>query len=215
MKHIIWDFNGTLLCDAQLSVDTDNAVFAQLGLPPITLEDYRRCMTMPVRDFYLALGVDYSVHPYELISRLWLDVFNAKAVDAGLVPGVLDVVDDLARAGVTQSVLSASYEVSLRRQCDALGLTARMAAVDGLEDESATHKTDIGRRQMARLRLDPRETVLVGDMAADAELARALGVSCVLVAWGHNDLGRLEATGLPVAHTAQELGRLLVGMAAK
>ena len=102
MKHIIWDFNGTLLCDAQLSVDTDNAVFAQLGLPPITLEDYRLCMTMPVRDFYLALGVDYSVHPYELISRLWLDVFNAKAVDAGLVPGVLDVVDDLARAGVTQ-----------------------------------------------------------------------------------------------------------------
>lgn len=215
MKHIIWDFNGTLLCDAQLSVDTDNAVFAQLRLPPITLEDYRRCMTMPVSDFYLALGVDYDVHPYALISRLWLDAFNAKAVDAGLVPGVLDVVDAMARVGCTQSVLSASYEVSLRRQCDALGLTPRMAAVDGLEDESATHKTDIGRRQMARLGLDPRTTVLVGDMAADAQLARTLGIDCVLVSWGHNDLLRLEATGLPVAHTTQELERFLREKAAK
>ena len=38
MKHIIWDFNGTLLGDAQLSVDVDNAVFDRLGLPRITLD---------------------------------------------------------------------------------------------------------------------------------------------------------------------------------
>ena len=213
ITHIIWDFNGTLLCDAQLSVDTDNAVFDRLGLPRITLEDYRRNMTMPVCDFYLALGVDYAVHPYELISRLWLDIFNANAVDAGLVPGVLPVVDTLLRAGCTQSVLSASYEPSLRSQCDALGLTARMAAIDGLEDESARRKTDIGRRQLQRLGLDPRVTLLVGDMVADAQLASELGVGCVLVSWGHNDLPRLLATGLPVAHTPQELERLLLSRA--
>ena len=168
---------------------------------------------MPVRDFYLALGVDYAVHPYELISRLWLDIFNANAVDAGLVPGVLPVVDALSRAGCTQSVLSASYEPSLRSQCDALGLTARMAAIDGLEDESARRKTDIGRRQLQRLGLDSRATLLVGDMVADAQLASELGVGCVLVSWGHNDLPRLLATGLPVAHTPQELERLLLSRA--
>ena len=47
MKHIIWDFNGTLLNDAQLSVDLDNDVFDQIGVPRITLEDYRNNMTMP------------------------------------------------------------------------------------------------------------------------------------------------------------------------
>ena len=51
MKHIIWDFNGTLLNDAQLSVDLDNYVFDRIGVPRITLEDYRNNMTMPVRDF--------------------------------------------------------------------------------------------------------------------------------------------------------------------
>ena len=80
MKHIIWDFNGTLLGDAQLSVDVDNAVFDRLGLPRITLDTYRRHMTMPVCDFYAALGIDLVAYPYETISRLWLDLFNAGAV---------------------------------------------------------------------------------------------------------------------------------------
>ena len=72
MKHIIWDFNGTLLNDTQLSLDVDNNVFEKLGIPCITLDDYRNNMTMPVRDFYPAVGVDYSIHSYETIARLWL-----------------------------------------------------------------------------------------------------------------------------------------------
>ena len=211
-RPIIWDFNGTLLCDAQLSVDTDNYVFDALGLPRITMDDYRRHMTMPVRDFYPALGIDYDVHPYETIARLWLDRFNAGAVGAGLVPGALETIRRLGAQGLTQSVLSASYEPSLRSQCDALGLTPYMRAVDGLEDESAARKTDIGRRQMARLALDPAKTVLVGDMVADAELAQALGVACVLVPWGHNDLARLERTRCPVAHSFEALEALLLSM---
>ena len=170
-RHIIWDFNGTLLCDAQLSVDTDNYVFDALGLPRITIEDYRRHMTMPVRDFYTALGVDLARYPYETISRLWLDRFNRYAVDAGLVPGVLDVVRALHDAGISQSVLSASYEPSLLHQCKHLGLVPYMRAINGLHDESAEPKTEIGRRQLRTLGLDPAHTVLVGDMEADAALA--------------------------------------------
>ncbi len=209
MKHIIWDFNGTLLADAQLSVDCDNYVFDTLGLPRITIDDYRQHMTMPVRNFYVALGVDLSVHTYETISRLWLNMFNENAVSTGLVPGALDCVRTLAAKGHTQSILSASYEPSLRHQCDALGLTPYMAAVDGAGDENAEKKTDIGHAQMHRLGLHERDVVLVGDMTTDAELAHALGIGCVLVPWGHNDLARLEATGCPVAHSFGELTQML------
>jgi len=109
MKHIIWDFNGTLLCDAQLGVDCDNYVFDTLGLPRITIEDYRAHMTMPVRDFYTSLGVDLNIYKYETISRLWLDRFNQHAVSVGLVPGALESIARLKEKGFTQSILSASY----------------------------------------------------------------------------------------------------------
>ena len=212
MKHIIWDFNGTLLNDAQLSVDADNAVFAQLGLPPITIDDYRAHMTMPVRDFYTALGIDLNVYTYDTISRLWLEIFNAGALEAGLVSGLLDVVRALHAAGRSQSVLSASFEPSLRHQCDALGLTPYMKAIDGQEDENAERKTVIGHRQLDRLGLSGEGAVLVGDLCTDAELAHELGASCILVPWGHNSLERLTACGCPVAHSAAELQRLLLAM---
>ncbi|MBR2942646.1 MAG: HAD family hydrolase [Clostridia bacterium] len=208
-KHIIWDFNGTLLGDAQLSVDCDNYVFDKLGLPHISIEDYRAHMTMPVRNFYTALGVDLAVYPYEIISRLWLDRFNQLAVEAGLVPGVLGVVRALHEAGYTQSVLSASYEPSLLEQCAQLGLTPYMQAINGLGDESATPKTEIGRRQMRSLSLAPEQVVLVGDMIADSELAEALGTQCVLVPWGHNSKERLKGTGRTIAGTCGELLSLL------
>jgi len=212
VKHIIWDFNGTLLSDAQLGVDCDNHVFDTLGLPRITIDDYRRHMTMPVRDFYTALGVDLNVYKYETISRLWLDRFNAHAVSVGLVPGALELTARMKAAGFTQSILSASYEKSLIAQCEALGLVPNMDEISGLGDESAQKKTDIGRAQMKRLGLAGSDCVLVGDMVADSELADALGMACVLVPWGHNSAERLEKTGRAVARSMEELEKLLLAM---
>ena len=211
MKHIIWDFNGTLLNDAQLSVDLDNDVFDQIGVPRITLEDYRNNMTMPVRDFYPRVGVDYARHSYEEIARLWLDEFNQKAVGVGLVSGALDAIRFFHGQGRSQSVLSASYEPSLRKQCEALGLTPYMADISGLEDESASKKTEIGRRQLRELGLEGRDVVLIGDMLTDAHLAEDLGADCILVSWGHNDLKRLLSSGLPVARDFGELEEILKG----
>lgn len=211
MKHIIWDFNGTLLNDTQLSLDVDNNVFEKLGIPGITLDDYRNNMTMPVRDFYSAVGVDYSVHSYETIARLWLDEFNQKAVGVGLVSGALDAIRFFHSQGRSQSVLSASYEPSLRKQCEALGLTPYMTDISGLEDESASKKTEIGRRQLRELGLEGRDVVLIGDMLTDAHLAEDLGADCILVSWGHNDLKRLLSSGLPVARDFGELEEILKG----
>jgi len=208
-KHIIWDFNGTLLNDAQLSVDCDNHVFDELGLPHITIEDYRAHMTMPVRDFYTALGIDLNVYKYETIARIWLDMFNRDAVSCGLVPGALEAIDRLREKGYTQSILSASYEPDLRKQCEGLGLSSRMVVINGLSDESARKKTDIGRAQMKELGLEGKDVVLVGDMLADAELSRALGTACVLVPWGHNAAQRLKGAGFPVAASFEELEEII------
>ena len=212
MKHIIWDFNGTLLSDAQLGVDCDNHVFDVLGLPRITIDDYRQHMTMPVRDFYTSLGVDLNVYKYETISSLWLARFNQHAVSVGLVPGTLELTKRLKAAGFTQSILSASYEKSLLEQCKALGIDAYMDEIGGLGDESAQKKTDIGRRQLEKLGLKGEDCVLVGDMVADSELADALGTDCVLVPWGHNSEARLEKTGRVVVLDMEALERTLMSM---
>ena len=167
---------------------------------------------MPVRDFYTALGIDLNVYPYETIARIWLDMFNRNAVSCGLVPGALEAIDRLSAEGYSQSILSASYEPDLRKQCEGLGLGERMAVINGLSDESASKKTDIGRAQIKALSLEGKDVVLVGDMLADAELARALGAHCVLVPWGHNAKDRLEGAGFPVAQSFEELETIIAAL---
>ena len=51
IRHVIWDFNGTLLNDAQLALSIDNRLLRQMGMEPITLEDYRTFMRNPVELF--------------------------------------------------------------------------------------------------------------------------------------------------------------------
>ena len=190
MKHIIWDFNGALLNDAQLSVDLDNDVFDQIGVPRITLEDYRNNMTMPVRDFYPRVGVDYARHSYEEIARLWLDEFNKRAVGVGLIPGVLEAIRAMHAQGRSQSVLSASYEPSVRAQCAALGLTPYMKDISGLQDESAGKKTEIGLRQLRELGLTGEEIARGLDAFAGAhrrfELTATIEGVKLYHDYGHN-----------------------------
>ena len=45
-----------------------------------------------------------------------------------------------------------------------------------------------------------------------AQLADALGISCILVPWGHNDDMRLAATGRNVAKSCDELICMLDNM---
>lgn len=136
-----------------------------------------------MRDFYPLVGVDYDAHSYEEIARIWLDEFNRKAIGVGLLPGALEAIQRLHAQGRSQSVLSASYEPSLKKQC-VRWADPVYADISGLQDESASKKTEIGRRQRMNWGWLARTWCLWVDMLADAHLAEALGADCVLVHGG-------------------------------
>ena len=46
-KHVIWDWNGTLVDDTWLFVDIMNRVLKDRNLPGITLDDYRNMFDFP------------------------------------------------------------------------------------------------------------------------------------------------------------------------
>jgi len=46
--HLVWDWNGTLFHDIDAVIGATNASFAELGLPPITLDRYRELYCVPV-----------------------------------------------------------------------------------------------------------------------------------------------------------------------
>src|SRR3989344_8297952 len=58
IKLVAFDWNGTLLSDAQTVADSCNHFIKALGGKPITLKFYRENFTVPVIDFYEIAGLN-------------------------------------------------------------------------------------------------------------------------------------------------------------
>jgi len=197
-KHLIWDWNGTLLADVDLVVDIMNGMLAARGLQTITREGYRHLFEFPVINYYRRLGFDLLRDPFEKVSAEFVAAYQARHLECSLHNGAGDTLDRLARLGPRQSLLSATKHDQLEKIVTTRGLSGRFTHTLGVSDIYASGKLDQGRELLRRLALDPGEVLLVGDTLHDAEVAEALGAPCVLIAHGHNHPGRLRATGWPV-----------------
>ena len=198
MKHVIWDWNGTLLDDADLCVEVMNAVLGKRGLPELTLQKYADFFRFPVRDYYRDLGFDFDRESFEVVGTEFIEGYSAIESRSGLREHALDVLHGVTKLGLTQSVLSASQRTRLEQQVKRLNLDAHFTALVGLEDHYAHGKVELGRAWMRKSGIDPKATVLVGDTDHDLEVAKALGVECVLIPSGHQSEERLAKLGATV-----------------
>ena len=57
---IIWDWNGTIVDDAQVFVDIMNVFLNEKKLKNISIKDYNNNFVFPVENYYTSLGFDFS-----------------------------------------------------------------------------------------------------------------------------------------------------------
>ena len=92
-KHIIWDWNGTLLDDRWLCVDGINNGLMKRGLTPITEETYRNVFTFPVKNYYENLGFDFKKEPFEVAGDEFVNFYGQNFYRAKLHKSVRSVLD--------------------------------------------------------------------------------------------------------------------------
>jgi len=198
IAHVIWDWNGTLLDDADLCVEVMNDVLSRRKLPPLTAQRYADQFRFPVRDYYQELGFDFERESFEIIGTEFITGYESREAQCSLRHDALTTLEGLASRGLSQSVLSASQQARLEKQARRLEVHAHFEALVGLDDHYAAGKIEVGQQWMARSKVDPLRTVLVGDTDHDVEVARALGVQCLLVPSGHQSSERLSRCGVTV-----------------
>ena len=203
--HLIWDFNGTILDDVGLGVNSVNSMLAARGIPVIpSVERYREIFDFPIQDYYRGLGFDFDAEDYEaVLAPEWVALYARGEGDCPLYGGVRETIASVAACGVTQLVISASQQEHLRAQLAARGILDRFDSVYGLGDFLAKSKESIARAW--------REThpeafpLLVGDTTHDAAVADAIGADCVLFCGGHQSEARLRTCGKPIIGCISEL----------
>lgn len=205
-KNIVWDWNGTLLDDVAVGVDTLNEMLEKRGLPRLSAEEYKDRFGFPVEKFYHDIGFDMEKESLHELSVDFVDTYDRYAVALALNPDVPDVLSEIRRAGVKQYILSALREDLLRQMLRDYGIAAYFEKACGSDNIYAAGKIERGRRMVETLDICPAETLMVGDSVHDAEVAQALGFDCVLFSGGHNSERRLREKA-PVIHRLKELER--------
>lgn len=206
--HLLWDFNGTLLDDVQIGIQSVNMLLSRRKMPVIeTVEQYYRVFGFPIEDYYRRLGFDFERESYDLLAHEWVAEYEKRMADAPLCKGVLQTLQELSGRGFSQLVLSATEQQMLVRQVRSLGIEKYFTEILGLSNIYAHSKIELALSWQRREK--PEKVLVIGDTCHDFETAKELKADCVLIACGHQDKQTLCSYGVPVLNDASELPEFL------
>ena len=185
VKYLIFDFNGTILDDVAVAVKAENMTIAHFGLKrdPLTLDEYLHVFTFPVKDYYENVGFDWSVWSYEEVGAYWFENYCKLKGEYRLYDGVVDILKANRAEGNQNILLSASSLNELKKQLQELQIAEYFDEVLGIDNIYASSKENIALSWIADK--DPQDCLMIGDTLHDLQVARVMGIDCILVAKGH------------------------------
>ena len=208
MNSIIWDWNGTLLNDIDLCIDSINSLLKNRNLPLTNTKAYKEIFSFPVQEYYKTLGFDFEKEDFSVSAHQYIDLYYAGFENCSLQKNAIEVLSYFRENGVRQFVLSAMEHEMLEKTLKLKGIFHFFEGVAGLKDHYAVSKIEQGKQLITDFKIDIEKTRLIGDTIHDFEVATELGLKCILIADGHQTTERLMQTGGIVIGSLQELTTL-------
>jgi phosphoglycolate phosphatase len=204
-EHIIWDWNGTLLNDTSLCLNIINGLLKKRNLNTLSLEDYRHIFDFPVKNYYEKAGFDFTEYTFNEVGKEWMDEYEVRKGETILFEGAKEVLDYISSSGIEQSILSAYSLHTLIEIINQHGLSKYFKYITGLDHIYATSKLAIGKELISNLNIPLSKILLIGDTLHDHDVAKELGINCVLISNGHQSRERLLLSGSKVLNDIKEL----------
>jgi len=195
MNSIIWDWNGTLLNDIDLCINSINSLLKDRNLPLTNTKAYKEIFSFPVQEYYKMLGFDFEKEDFSVPAHQYIDFYYAGFENCSLQKNAIEVLSYFRENGVRQFVLSAMEHKMLEKTLKLKGILHFFEGVAGLKDHYAVSKIEQGKQLINDFKIDRVKTRLIGDTIHDFEVATELGIKCILIADGHQTSNRLEKTG--------------------
>jgi len=205
VKGIIWDWNGTLLDDTKLAVETMNGMLGKRNLQTLSVDQYKEVFTFPVKDYYEKIGFDFELEPFEIPAIEFIERYNRLVSDCNLHDDAIPVLEYLKYYHIRQFVVSAMQQEMLDQCMEHYDIGKYFEHVSGLDNHYADSKVDNAKRMIADLQLNPEELILIGDTIHDFEVASELGCKCILIANGHQSRLVLQSTGTTIVDSLMQL----------
>lgn len=202
---IVWDFNGTVLDDAGASVAAVNRMLRRRGLPPITLEWYRKNLCMPLETFYA--GIRIAGEPIEALSAEFQ--LHCAREERPVFPEVRAALARFHAAGLRQLLLSSLHQQTLEEAVKERGIAPYFEIIAGRGDHTLGDKREAAKAYLKKENIAPNSALFIGDLITDWELANYVGAHGALIPKGHQDQSVLLAAGARVIADASQIDMLM------
>lgn len=192
VKHILFDFDGTLVDSRALLVKLYNEMAVQYQFRRIRDQDLALLRSLSISERVDRLGVPVLQIPKLVTAGRQLYQENIRTLH--IVPGMKEVIARVSSQGMKSSILSSNSEVNIRQ-------ILKNNKLDGAFKEIISAKHIFGkhhsiRKVMKQWGTSPSRMIYVGDELRDIEACRKLGVPIVAVTWGY-DSQHLLLSGKP------------------
>jgi phosphoglycolate phosphatase len=199
MKHVIFDFDGTLVDSLPVVVRIVNEV-----LPDLDLDDKKLAVMreLPPREV-----LKYSGVPYWRLAQLLIKgkrILSKRLDELKVFPGIDEVIKKLHKDGYQICVVSSNSEDNIRQVLKRDGIEKYFAGVYG--NVGLFNKTRAFKVVLKDQKTTASNAIYIGDEVRDIEAAHKGNIDIISVTWGYNGqkiLKKYQPTYL--ATTPQEL----------
>ncbi len=200
--HVVWDWNGTLLDDLDIVVESVSRSITRHGLPQLDADTYRDHYTRPVRSFYDSLfGRAVDDMEWEDLNKTFHELYFGSVDRATLALDARAALMRVAELGWSQSLLSMSTHDELVRLVKLHDLEEYLSPVSGMTMANGDLKAGSLRAHLAKAGISPSNAIIVGDTPDDHLAASEVGARSVAYDGGSHHRDVLNAIGVPVVDT--------------
>lgn len=186
-RAVLFDLDGTLADTAPDLAGALNRLRAQHGLPAMPLERVRPFASAGARGLvHVGFGAKPGDAEYDALREAFLEIYREHTcVETKLFPGIAELLEDLARRGISWGIVTNKATRFTERIVAAL----RLAPTCLVCGDSTPHLKPHSEPMLSaaeQLALPASACVYLGDDLRDIQAAHAAGMRGIAVEWGYH-----------------------------
>ncbi len=203
-KLIIWDYNGTLIDDVYVALNSVNDMLIKRNMQTITIEQYYTFMDTPITKFYENL-FDLNEITFDIIAKEFHKGYKKHLPVNPLMENAIKVLEFAHKMNYKQVLISSSNIDKIIPTLKEFSILKYFDDISGATNNYADCKIQRGRSLIKKYSIKKENIYIIGDTLHDYEFAKEIDVKCILTSKGHDGINKLKNSNAIVIDDLMEV----------